>query len=39
MEKRIHFIIGILLFISVGALGGTYYAEMPEHLTDEMMLS
>jgi len=38
MKARTYFIAGILMFISINAFGGTYYVEVPEHLTDEMIL-
>lgn len=39
MNARTHFIAGILMLICVRALCGTYYVEVPENLTDEMMLN
>ena len=39
MNARIQIIAGIIMFISVRAFCGTYYVEVPEHLTDEMMLN
>jgi len=38
MKTKTHFIVGILTLIAVNAFGGTYYVEVPEHLTDEMIL-